>query len=122
MSEKTSGTVRQSRLQQYNSEEYAADLVKRVALRSGMRCECVGHCGMNHKEQHHVDGRCGLKNFGQYKMPTQNPVTGKWHKIPVTIVLGTVHVNHDRADFSFDNIMVFCQACRLLHESNQAWQ
>ena len=100
---------------------YFRKLLKRVMIPSEMRCECKGQCGMNHTESFNVGGRCGLLHNKVYQFPFQHPITKKWRKGPQKVELNPVHSNHDRGDFTEENIMVFCQACKTLHDSREAW-
>ena len=103
------------------TKEETDEIAKAVLKRSGRRCECRGHCGMNHGEGRNVDGRCGLQHGRTYQMPYLDPKTAKWHRGPVTVLLELTHANHDRSDYAVANILAMCQACKLLHDTKEPW-
>lgn len=67
-------------------------------VRAAGRCECTGHCGLDH------DGRCAAVN-GQ-----PNPRTGS------QVVLTVAHLNHDPADCRPSNLLGACQQCHLRYD------
>jgi hypothetical protein len=68
--------------------------------RAGGRCECTGHCGLDH------GGRCEARN-GQ-----PNPITG------ANVVLTVAHLNHDPRDCRPENLLSSCQLCHLRYDAD----
>lgn len=61
--------------------------------RAGGRCECEGQCGQDH------NGRCRAEHGKPH------PDTG------ATVVLTTMHLDHDPENCADDNLMAGCQRC-----------
>lgn len=57
------------------------------------RCECTGECGLDH------GGRCAALHGEPH------PTTGS------TVVLTTMHLNHEPEDCGDENLMAGCQQC-----------
>lgn len=66
--------------------------------RAAGRCECTGHCGLDH------GGRCQARN-GQ-----PNPITGS------KVVLTVAHLNHQPQDVRPENLLAACQLCHLRYD------
>jgi hypothetical protein len=66
--------------------------------RAAGRCECTGHCGLDH------GGRCQARN-GQ-----PNPITGS------KVVLTVAHLNHQPQDCRPENLLGACQLCHLRYD------
>ena len=62
-------------------------------VRGGGRCECTGHCGVDH------GGRCEALHGERH------PVTGS------TVILTTMHLNHKPEDCAPGNLLGGCQRC-----------
>ena len=80
-----------------NKHRYPKDwktaVVPRVRERSGNRCECTGHCGLDH------GGRCQALNGEPH------PSTGS------KVVLTVMHLDHQPENNADDNLLHGCQQC-----------
>lgn len=63
------------------------------------RCECTGHCGREH------GGRCDAKHGEPH------PETGS------TVVLTTMHLDHEPEHCDDDNLLAGCQRCHNLYDA-----
>lgn len=71
------------------------DISARIRFdRADGRCECDGRCGEDHS-----GGRCAAEHGKPH------PVTGS------TVVLTTMHLDHDPTNCDDDNLMAGCQKC-----------
>jgi hypothetical protein len=79
-------------------KNWAKEIVPAVRKRSRNRCECRGHCGINHGGK---DGKARCKARNKHKHPT----TGS------TVVLTVMHLNHRPEDCAMGNLLHGCQQC-----------
>lgn len=91
-----------------NRARYPSDwesvVVPRIWSRSGGRCECTGHCGIDHGGN---GIRCAARN-GFY-----HPVTGS------VVVLTVMHLNHKPEDCRDENLLHGCQRCHNTYDAPQ---
>jgi len=81
-----------------------ADISARIRFdRADGRCECTGHCGIDHR------GRCAARH-GEL-----NPITGS------TVVLTTMHLDHDPTNNDDDNLMAGCQLCHNRYDQSHRY-
>ena len=84
--------IRPENLARY-PRDWKTVIVPRVRERSGNRCECTGHCGLDH------DGRCAAVNGEPH------PTTGS------KVVLTVMHLDHMPENNGDDNLLHGCQQC-----------
>lgn len=87
-----------------NRHRYPADW-KTISLRirtqrAAGRCECTGHCGLDH------GGRCTATNG------TPHPDTGS------KVVLTVAHLDHQPENVDDANLLAACQRCHLRYDAD----
>lgn len=71
------------------------------------RCECRGHCGVDHELAEH-DTRCRRQHHQQI------PGTAGQ-----TTVLTVAHLNHVPEDCRDENLLAMCQGCHLRYDAHE---
>jgi len=85
-------------------KNWKSEVVPRIRVRSGNRCECTGQCGHMHGGD--LTGRCERVNG----MPIDEIEGPK-------IVLTVAHLNHQPEDCSDENLLHMCQRCHLRYDA-----